>query len=88
MRPSLVLALLVSGARCMSSHERVATLVQDIKATREWIVSVRPVWAFMTKDEAKAAMAGEADPATLPEAVVDMSDEIMMEAETPQLLLV
>jgi|TARA_B100000524_G_scaffold80418_1_gene36798 hypothetical protein len=48
----LVIALLVGGTRAKSSHERVAKFVQDIKAAREWIVSVRPVWVFMTKEEA------------------------------------
>jgi len=36
----------------------------------------------MTRPEAQAAMAGEADPTTLPEPVLDLLDEAMAEDPT------
>lgn len=78
-----LLALLApQPAEPMLVHERVKLIIDDIKASREWIQTVRPVWAFMSQAEAAKAMEGECDLAQLPEAVIDLLDEIMAEDPT------
>lgn len=72
----------VQPLHAMLVLERVKLIIDDIKASREWIKTVRPVWAFMSREEAAAAMDGECDPAQLPEMVVDLLDEIMAEDPT------
>jgi len=67
---------------CKLAMERVKIILDDIKASREWITTIRPVYAWMNRAEASKAMAGEADPATLPEPVIDLLDEAMAEDPT------
>lgn len=74
--PRLLLLALLAPARGMLVLEKVKVLMDDIKASREWISKIHPVWSFMTAEEAKAAMAGEVDPAQLPEPVADLLAEI------------
>lgn len=77
-----LLLLMLRPVHSMLKVERVALICQDIKTLREWIVAVRPVWAFMSEEEAAAAMEGEASTAELPDVVLDLIDEIMAEDPT------
>jgi hypothetical protein len=77
-----ILIAMLQPLRAMLVLERIKLLIDDIKASREWIQTVRPVWAFMSRAEAAKAMEGECDPAQLPEGVIDLLDEIMAEDPT------
>merc|ERR1712060_726745 len=62
--------------------ERVKIILDDIKASREWITTIRPVYAWMTRAEAQRAMQDEVDPAKLPEVILDLLDEAKAEDPT------
>jgi hypothetical protein len=77
-----LVVLLAATAQSLLITERVKMIIDDIKAKREWIQTVRPIYAFMNREQAKKAMEGEADPASLPEEVIDLTEEIMAEDPT------
>jgi len=77
-----LVAMLLHTSQSLLVTERVKMIIDDIKSKREWIQTVRPVYAFMSRTQAEKAMHGEADPASLPEEVMDLSEEIMAEDPT------
>ena len=77
-----LLVLLLHTTQSLLITERVKLIIDDIKAKREWIQTVRPVYAFMNREQAKKAMEGEADPASIPEEIMELSEEMMAEDPT------